>query len=94
MSVGENYLASDIPAILGKTNQVYIIEDNEFVILNKDAVSITDFSGHPVEKKLFPVTWDPIAAEKGGYDHFMLKEIHEQPTALRETLRGISRTRS
>jgi glucosamine--fructose-6-phosphate aminotransferase (isomerizing) len=85
---GENYLASDIPAILGKTNQVYIIEDNEFVILNKDAVSITDFSGHPVEKKLFPVTWDPIAAEKGGYDHFMLKEIHEQPTALRETLRG------
>lgn len=85
---GENYLASDIPAILGKTNQVYIIEDNEFVILTKDAVIITDFSGQPVEKKLFPVTWDPIAAEKGGYDHFMLKEIHEQPTALRETLRG------
>jgi len=85
---GENYLASDIPAILGKTNQVYIIEDNQFVILTKDAVSITDFSGQPVEKKLFPVTWDPIAAEKGGYEHFMLKEIHEQPTALRETLRG------
>ncbi len=85
---GENYLASDIPAILGKTNQVYIIEDKEFVILTGDSVSITDFSGQPVEKKLFPVTWDPIAAEKGGYDHFMLKEIHEQPTALRETLRG------
>ncbi|HPT70291.1 MAG TPA: glutamine--fructose-6-phosphate transaminase (isomerizing), partial [Syntrophomonas sp.] len=85
---GENYLASDIPAILGKTNQVYIIEDNEFVILTKDSVSITDFNGQLVEKKLFPITWDPIAAEKGGYDHFMLKEIHEQPTALRETLRG------
>jgi glucosamine--fructose-6-phosphate aminotransferase (isomerizing) len=85
---GENYLASDIPAILGKTNQVYIIEDNEFVILTSDSVSITDFNGQPVDKKLFPVTWDPIAAEKGGYDHFMLKEIHEQPTALRETLRG------
>lgn len=85
---GENYLASDIPAILGKTNQVYIIEDNEFVVLTKDSVSITDFSGHPLEKKLFPVTWDPVAAEKGGYDHFMLKEIHEQPQALRETLRG------
>jgi glucosamine--fructose-6-phosphate aminotransferase (isomerizing) len=84
----ENYLASDIPAILGKTNQIYIIEDNEFVILTRDSVSITDFSGQPVEKKLFPVTWDPIAAEKGGYDHFMLKEIHEQPKALRETLRG------
>ena len=62
----ENYLASDIPAILGKTNQIYIIEDNEFVILTRDSVSITDFSGQPVEKKLFPVTWDPIAAEKGG----------------------------
>ena len=85
---GENYLASDIPAILGKTNQVFIIEDNEFVILTKDSVSITDFNSQPVDKKLFPVTWDPIAAEKGGYDHFMLKEIHEQPTALRETLRG------
>lgn len=88
IGAGENYLASDIPAILGKTNQVYIIEDGEFVILKKDSVSISDFSGQPVQKELFPVTWDPVAAEKGGYEHFMLKEIHEQPTALRETLRG------
>jgi glucosamine--fructose-6-phosphate aminotransferase (isomerizing) len=88
IGAGENYLASDIPAILGKTNQVYIIEDGEFVILKKDSVSISDFSGQPVQKELFPVTWDPVAAEKGGYEHFMLKEIHEQPKALRETLRG------
>jgi glucosamine--fructose-6-phosphate aminotransferase (isomerizing) len=88
IGAGENYLASDIPAILGKTNQVYIIEDGEFVILKKDSVSISDFSGQPIQKELFPVTWDPVAAEKGGYEHFMLKEIHEQPTALRETLRG------
>ncbi len=85
---GENYLASDIPAILGKTNQVYIIEDGEFVILTRDAVTITDFNGQPIQKELFPVSWDPVSAEKGGYDHFMLKEIHEQPGALRETLRG------
>lgn len=84
----ENYLASDIPAILGKTNRVYIIEDREFVVLQKDKVSITDFDGRPIKKELFPISWDPIAAEKNGYDHFMLKEIHEQPAALRETLRG------
>jgi glucosamine--fructose-6-phosphate aminotransferase (isomerizing) len=85
---GENYLASDIPAILGRTSQVYILEDHEFVVLKKDSVTITDFQGNPVAKEIFKVTWDPIAAEKGGYEHFMLKEIHEQPTALRETLRG------
>jgi glucosamine--fructose-6-phosphate aminotransferase (isomerizing) len=85
---GENYLASDIPAVLGKTTKVYIIEDNEFVVLKSDSVEITDFAGNPVEKQIFNVDWDPVAAEKGGYDHFMLKEIHEQPTALRETLRG------
>lgn len=85
---GENYLASDIPAILGKTSRVYIIEDNEFVIATKDCVTITDFNGQPIQKELFPVTWDPVSAEKGGYEHFMLKEIHEQPAALRETLRG------
>jgi glucosamine--fructose-6-phosphate aminotransferase (isomerizing) len=85
---GENYLASDIPAILGRTSQVYILEDQEFVVLKRDSLTITDFAGKPVTKEIFEVTWDPIAAEKGGYEHFMLKEIHEQPTALRETLRG------
>lgn len=85
---GENYLASDIPAILGKTSRVYILEDNEFVVLTPDSVSLTDFEGNPIEKEVFNVTWDPISAEKGGYEHFMLKEIHEQPEAIRETLRG------
>lgn len=85
---GENYLASDIPAILGKTNQVYILEDGEFVVLKTNSVTITDTQGNPVEKKIFQVTWDPIAAEKAGFEHFMLKEIHEQPNALKETLRG------
>lgn len=85
---GENYLASDIPAILGRTNQVYILEDGEFVVLKADSVTITDFQGNPVSKEIFAVTWDPIAAEKHGFEHFMLKEIHEQPTALKETLRG------
>ncbi|MEQ8200322.1 MAG: glutamine--fructose-6-phosphate transaminase (isomerizing) [Syntrophomonadaceae bacterium] len=85
---GENYLASDIPAILGRTNQVYILEDGEFVVLKSDSVAITDFQGNPVSRKIFTVTWDPIAAEKNGFEHFMLKEIHEQPNALKETLRG------
>ncbi len=85
---GENYLASDIPAILGRTNQVYILEDGEFVVLQSDSVAITDFHGNPVNKEIFTVTWDPIAAEKNGFEHFMLKEIHEQPNALKETLRG------
>jgi glucosamine--fructose-6-phosphate aminotransferase (isomerizing) len=85
---GENFLASDIPAILGRTSKVYILEDQEFVVLKRDSLTITDFAGKPVAKEIFEVTWDPIAAEKGGYEHFMLKEIHEQPTALRETLRG------
>jgi len=85
---GENYLASDIPAILGRTNRVYILEDREFVVLTRDHVAITDFAGNPVSKEVFEVTWDPVAAEKGGFEHFMLKEIHEQPAALRETMRG------
>ncbi len=85
---GENYLASDIPAIIGKTKRVYIIEDDEFVVMTADSVTITDFTGNPVAKEVFEVTWDIESAEKGGYEHFMLKEIYEQPTALKETLRG------
>ena len=85
---GENYIASDIPAILGKNTQVYIIEDNELVVVAADKVTFTDFAGNPVAKEVFTVKRDAVAAEKGGYDHFMLKEIHEQPEALRQTLRG------
>ncbi len=85
---GENFLASDIPAIIGKTKRVYIIEDDEFVVIKSNSVAISDFAGNPIVKEIFEVTWDVEAAEKGGFEHFMLKEIHEQPTALRETLRG------
>ena len=85
---GENYVASDIPAILGRTNQVYIMEDNELAVVTADEVKITDLEGRPINKEVFTVTWDPVAAEKGGYKHFMLKEIHEQPEAVRRTLSG------
>ena len=85
---GENYVTSDIPAILSYTNQVYILEDYELAVLTADKVKITNQKGEPVVKETFPVNWDQVAAEKGGYEHFMLKEIHEQPTAVRETLRG------
>ncbi|MEA1959786.1 MAG: glutamine--fructose-6-phosphate transaminase (isomerizing) [Bacillota bacterium] len=88
LGADENYVASDIPAILGKTSRVYIMEDYEFVVITPDSVTITDFAGKPIEKEVFKVHWDPISAEKGGYDHFMLKEIHEQPAALKETMRG------
>ncbi|MDO4539473.1 MAG: glutamine--fructose-6-phosphate transaminase (isomerizing) [Syntrophomonadaceae bacterium] len=86
---GENYVASDIPAILHKTDQVYILQDEELAVLTADRVAITDFSSAPVEREIFKVTWDPVSAEKGGYEHFMLKEIHEQPRVLTETLRGM-----
>lgn len=85
---GENYVASDIPAILGRTDQVYILDDAEFAVVKADEVTITDFIGDPVDKAIFTVTWDQIAAEKQGYEHFMLKEIHEQPEAIRATFRG------
>lgn len=85
---GENYLASDIPAILARTRRVYIIEDNEFVVLTSESVRISDFDGNPVERDVLEVNWDMEAAEKGGFEHFMLKEIHEQPEAIRKTLSG------
>lgn len=85
---GENYVASDIPAVLGRTTDVYIIEEQEMVVLTPDSVVVSDFSGEILEKKVFKVTWDPVSAEKSGYDHFMLKEINEQPKAIRDTLAG------
>lgn len=85
---GENYIASDIPAILGRTSRVYILEDNEFAVVTPEQVVLTDLSGKLIEKSVFEVDWDPIAAEKGGYEHFMLKEIHEQPEAIRKTISG------
>jgi len=84
----ELFIASDIPAILSYTRKTYIIEDGEMVLLTKNGVEVTDFAGKKREKQVFEVKWDAVAAEKGGYDHFMLKEIHEQPRALRDTLVG------
>ena len=85
---GEFFVASDITAILTYTRKVYILDDGEMVVVTKDGVKITDFQGNPRTKEVFDVKWDAVAAEKGGYEHFMLKEIHEQPKALRDTMLG------
>ncbi|MBC9785407.1 glutamine--fructose-6-phosphate transaminase (isomerizing) [Heliobacterium chlorum] len=85
----EYFLASDIPAILNHTRQTYILNDGEMVILTADSATVKDArTGEPIEKEVFEVKWDAVAAEKGGYDHFMLKEIYEQPKALRDTIKG------
>lgn len=83
---GENYIASDIPAIISRTRRTYIMGDGELAVVRKDGIEITDRKGDPVSKKVFEVTWNAEAAEKGGYEHFMLKEIHEQPKAVRDTM--------
>jgi glucosamine--fructose-6-phosphate aminotransferase (isomerizing) len=85
---GENFLASDIPALLAHTRDTYILEDGQMAIIAREEVRVTDNKGTPVNKEIFHVNWDPGQAEKGGYDHFMLKEINEQPKALRDTLAG------
>ncbi|MGL6016487.1 MAG: glutamine--fructose-6-phosphate transaminase (isomerizing) [Selenomonadaceae bacterium] len=83
---GENFIASDIPAIIARTRRTYIINDGEMAVVKKDSVWITNREGQPVTKKVFEVNWNAEAAEKGGYEHFMLKEIYEQPKAVRETM--------
>ncbi|WP_418791505.1 glutamine--fructose-6-phosphate transaminase (isomerizing) [Phosphitispora sp. TUW77] len=85
---GEYFLASDIPATLAYTRDNYILNDREVAVLTKDGVRVTDFEGNEIEKEVFHVRWDAVAAEKGGYPHFMLKEIYEQPKAIKETLSG------
>jgi len=82
----ENFLASDIPAILKYTRNVNLIENDEYVVLTKDEVKIYDALLQPVEREIFEVTWDVEAAEKDGYPHFTLKEIHEQPKGVHETV--------
>ncbi len=86
LGTGENFIASDIPAIISYTRRNYILNDGEVAIVKKDFVWITDAEGTPVDKKVFEVSWDAQAAEKGGFEHFMLKEIHEQPKAVRSTI--------
>lgn len=85
---GENFIASDIPAIINHTRDTYILNDGEVAIVTKDSVSVSDRAGNPINKKVFHVTWNAEAAEKGGFEHFMLKEIYEQPKAIRDTLTG------
>ncbi|HAL63535.1 MAG TPA: glutamine--fructose-6-phosphate transaminase (isomerizing), partial [Clostridiales bacterium] len=83
-----NFIASDIPAILAETRDVYLLNDGEFVTLKKDSVSICDIDENPINKEVYRVQFSAQASQKEGYDHFMLKEIHEQPQAIRNTLRG------
>jgi glucosamine--fructose-6-phosphate aminotransferase (isomerizing) len=85
---GEYFLASDIPALLKHTRFTYILNDGEVAVLEPDKVRIMDRQGNKIIKKVFEVKWEAEQAEKGGYDHFMLKEINEQPKALRDTLSG------
>ena len=82
---GENFVASDIPAIINYTRDTYILNDGELAIVTRDTVSVFDREGNPVDKEVFHVSWNAEAAEKGGYEHFMLKEIHDQPKAVRDT---------
>jgi len=85
---GETYIASDIPALLAHTRDVVILEDEDVAVVTRHGVDISDLAGAPVSRTPTRITWDPILAEKGGYRHFMLKEIYEQPRALADTLRG------
>jgi glucosamine--fructose-6-phosphate aminotransferase (isomerizing) len=85
---GEFFVASDIPPILQHTRDVFFLGDGEMAIINKDAVRVTDFEANPVQPAIQRITWDPIMAEKGGFKHFMLKEIYEQPRSVRDTMQG------
>lgn len=82
----ENFIASDIPAILKYTRDIYLLEDSEVAVVTKDSISIMNIDKEIVDREVYKVTWDIAAAEKQGYDHFMLKEIYEQPKVLKDTL--------
>jgi glucosamine--fructose-6-phosphate aminotransferase (isomerizing) len=85
---GENFLASDAPAILEYTRQMIFLEDGDVVTLRRNSVAFTDLDGNPIVRTPRTITWTASQAEKGGYPHFMLKEIHEQPQAVSDTLRS------
>jgi glucosamine--fructose-6-phosphate aminotransferase (isomerizing) len=84
----EYFVASDVPAILHHTRDIFFLADGDMAIVTSDGVQLTDFDGKPVSREVQRVTWDPILAEKGGFKHFMLKEIYEQPRAVRDTTLG------
>src|SRR5712675_2476670 len=85
---GEYFVASDVPAILGHTRDMFFLADGDMAVLTSDGVRLSDFDGRPVNRQVSHILWDPIMAEKGGYKHFMLKEIYEQPRAVRDTTLG------
>jgi glucosamine--fructose-6-phosphate aminotransferase (isomerizing) len=85
---GQSFLASDVPAFIQYTSRVVYLHDGDFVTVSADGYRISDADGHTVSRPLETVDWDPETANKGGYEHFMSKEIHEQPMSLRETIRG------
>ncbi|MCM3702801.1 glutamine--fructose-6-phosphate transaminase (isomerizing) [Paenibacillus macerans] len=85
---GENFIGSDIPALLNYTRNVYILNDGEMAVLTKDSVELMTIEGNFISREMIRVDWDAVTAEKGGFDHFMLKEIHEQPKAYRDTMLG------
>jgi glucosamine--fructose-6-phosphate aminotransferase (isomerizing) len=88
LAENESFIASDIPAILAHTRSVIFMADGDIAILTPSGVQLTDFDGKPISRPPQHITWDPIMAEKGGYKHFMQKEIFEQPRAVRDTLIG------
>jgi glutamine---fructose-6-phosphate transaminase (isomerizing) len=90
IGVGEReyFVASDVPGILHHTRNIYFLADGDMAIITRDGVELTDFDGHPIKRELTRIQWDPIQAEKGGYKHFMLKEIWEQPRAMTDTTLG------
>jgi len=85
---GEMFVASDIPAILSHTRDILVLEDDEVAVVTADSVELTTLDGEPIRRASVRISWDPIMAEKGGYRHFMLKEMHEQPRAITDTFRG------
>src|SRR5216683_1330608 len=85
---GEFFLASDVPGILHHTRNIHFLADGELAVLTTSGVTLSDFNGKPLPLKIQRITWDPIQAEKAGYKHFMLKEINEQPRAIRDTTLG------
>ena len=85
---GESFLASDVAAILAHTDQIVFLEDGDVADLRPWGVTITDVDGQPLERPVTTIDWSPEAAEKGGYEHFMLKEIHEQPESLSQAITG------
>ena len=88
MSNSEYFIASDIPAVLHHTRDLFFLRDGELAVITKEGVQVTDFEGLSVTPEPLHVSWDAVAAEKGGFSHFMLKEIFEQPTAVRDTFMG------